>query len=107
MQLKITRKMEMQGVFSKKPVFGITFRVDYNDEEKTAINSYNLGGDVLLQKEKLLITIKSLKDGHYTECPDLAALLETEEQIMGVCKNLKSYLEVAKTFDGRDVVVEF
>lgn len=107
MQLKIKRSMEMKGLVSKKPVFGLNFRADYSEEERSAINSYNLGGDILLQKEKLTITIKSLKDGHYTECPDLGTLLETEEEVHNVCKNLKQYLEVAKTFDGRDVVIEF
>ena len=107
MQLKIKRSMEMKGLVSKKPVFGLNFRADYSEEERTAINTYNLGGDLLLQKEKLTITVKSLKDGHYTECPDLATLLKTEDEIHDVCKNLKTYLQVAKTFDGRDVVVEF
>jgi hypothetical protein len=107
MQLKIKRSMEMKGLVSKKPVFGINFRADYSEEERAAINSYNLGGEIILQKEKLTVTIKSLKDGHYTECPDLAILLETEEQIHTACKNLKNYLDIAKTFDGRDVVIEF
>lgn len=97
----------MKGMISKKPVFGINFRGDYSEEERAAINAYNLGGDLLLQKEKLTVTVKSLKDGHYTECPDLSTLLKTEEEIHEMCRNLKQYLEVAKTFDGRDVVVEF
>ena len=107
MQLKIKRSMEMKGLVSKKPVFGINFRADYSEEERASINSYNLGGDVLLRKEKLTVTIKSLKDGHYTECPDLATLLETEEEIHNVCKNLRTYLDVAKTFNGQEIVVEF
>lgn len=107
MQLKIKRSMEMKGLVSKKPVFGINFRADYTEEERAAINSYNLGGETILQKEKLVVTIKSLKDGHYTECPDLDTLLKTEDEIHAACKGLKNYLDIAKTFDGRDVVVEF
>ncbi|MBK7469681.1 MAG: hypothetical protein IPI73_02605 [Betaproteobacteria bacterium] len=107
MQLKITRSQEMKGLVSKKAVFGLKFRVDYSEEERAAINRYNLGGEVLLNKEKLNVTVKSLKDGHYTECPDLGTLLETEDEVDKVCKHLKQYLDVAKTFDGRDIVVEY
>jgi len=107
MQLKIKRSMEMKGLVSKKPVFGINFRADYTDEERAAINAYNLGGDLVLQKDKLNVTVKSLKDGHYLECPDLANLIDTEDEIEKACKNLKNYLDVAKTFDGRDIVIEF
>src|ERR1039457_4270630 len=107
MQLKIKRSMEMKGIVSKKPVFGINFRADYSEQERADINKYNLGGEVIYNREKLTVTIKSLKDGHYTECPDLETLLKTEEEILAACKGLKNYLNVAETFDGRDVVIEY
>lgn len=107
MQLKIKRTMEMKGLVTKKPVFGINFRGDYTPEEKVAINSYNLGGEVILNKEKLTVTIKSLQGGHFTECPDLQTLLDTEKQIHDACEGLKKYLAVAETFDGQELVFEF
>lgn len=107
MQLKIKRTMEMKGLVSKKPVYGISFRADYTEDERAAINSYNLGGETLLQKEKLTVTIRSLKDGHYVECPDLEQLCKTEAEVHELCEGLKRYLSVAKTFDGREDVVEF
>jgi hypothetical protein len=99
--------MEMKGLVSKKPVFGIGFRADYTDEERAAINQYNLGGELLHKTERLTITIKSLKDGHYIECPDLEHLLKQEEELRTVCEGLKNYLRLAKSFDGREEVVEF
>lgn len=99
--------MEMKGLVSKKPVFGINFRVDYSEDERAAINRYNLGGEILYHTDKLTVTIKSITGGHYTECPDLDSLLKTEEEIHDYCKGLKNYLDVAQTFDGMDVVIEF
>lgn len=107
MQLKLKRSMEMKGLISKNAVYSLNFRADYTEDEREDINKYNLGGEVLLHKEKLNITIKSLKDGHHIECVDLNELLQTEAQVHGVCKNLKNYLDMAKTFDGRVDVVEF
>lgn len=107
MNLKVKRACEMKGLVSKKPVFGINFRGDYTEEERAAINGYNLGGEVIYHTEKLTVTIKSLKDGHYIECPDLDTLLKTEEEIHTACKGLKNYLTIAKSFDGREDVFEF
>lgn len=107
MHLKIKRTMEMKGLVSKKPVFGISFRADYTEEERSAINQYNLGGELLYRAEKLTVTIKSLKDGHYIECPDLEHLLKEEGEIHKICEGLKNYLRIAQTFDGREEVVEF
>jgi len=107
MQLKIKRSMEMKGLVSKKPVFGINFRADYSEQERADINKYNLGGEVIYHTEKMTVTIKSLKDGHYTECPDLETLLKAEQEIQTAAKGLKHYLEIAKSFDGREEVFEF
>lgn len=107
MQLKITRSQKIKGFFFRRAVFAIRFRAEYSREERDAINTYNLGGDILLLKLRLKITIKSLTMGHYIECSDLATVIETEKEIQTVCKNLMTYLEVAKSFDGRDAVLEF
>ena len=60
-----------------------------------------------LAKMQLNVTIASLGRGHHIECKDMEELLESEDTIRGACKNLTRYLEVANTFDGSEVVVEY
>jgi hypothetical protein len=56
---------------------------------------------------QLSISIASLGRGHHVECKDLEELLESEDTIRTACKNLTRYLEVASTFDGSELVVEY
>jgi hypothetical protein len=60
-----------------------------------------------LAKMQLNVTIASLGRGHHIECKDLEELLESEDTIRTACKNLTRYLEVADTFDGSELVVEY
>ncbi len=55
----------------------------------------------------LRITVDSLVGGQHIECKDLDEVLGAESAIMDACKNVKGYLETAKTFDGREEVIEF
>lgn len=55
----------------------------------------------------LRVTVDSLMSGQHIECKDLDELLGAEAAIIDACKNLKTYLETATTFDGREQVVEF
>lgn len=55
----------------------------------------------------LRITVDSLAQGQHIECKDLDELLGAEAAIVEACKNLKTYLETALTFDGREEIVEF
>jgi len=56
---------------------------------------------------KLWVTVQSLERGQHIECKSLDELLGAEEAIQTACQNLKGYLEVAATFDGREVVVDY
>jgi hypothetical protein len=56
---------------------------------------------------RLNITIDSLARGHHIECKSLDELLGAEEALYEACRNLRSYLDTAATFDGREVVVAF
>ena len=60
-----------------------------------------------LAKMSLNITVDSLTRGHHIECKSLDELLGAEEAIKTACENVKMYLAVAATFDGREEVVEF
>lgn len=55
----------------------------------------------------LRVTVDSLVAGQHIECKELDELLGAEGAIRDACGNLKTYLETALTFDGREEVVEF
>jgi hypothetical protein len=61
---------------------------------------------IAMAKMNLHITIDSLAKGHHIECKELDELLGAEQTIHSACKNMKLYLDAAKTFDGREVVLD-
>ena len=65
-----------------------------------------LSGAVHLAMAKLAlnITIESLTQGHHIECKDLEELLGAEEAIKTACENIRTYVQVASTFDGREMI---
>lgn len=63
-------------------------------------------GSMILAGMNLNVTIASLAKGHHIECKDLNELIEAENALRDACKNLKTFLEVAATFDGREVVID-
>ena len=63
-------------------------------------------GSLILAGMNLNVTIASLARGHHIECKDLGELIEAENALREACKNLKGYLDVAATFDGREVVID-
>ena len=64
-------------------------------------------GSAAMMALSLRITVDSLQQGQMIECQSLDELLGAEEAINEACRNLKVYLDVAETFDGREVVVAF
>ena len=55
----------------------------------------------------LRVTIDSLTSGHHIECKDMDELLGADVAIREGCETLRTYLDVAVTFDGREEIVEF
>mgnify|MGYP003393510382 FL=1 len=55
----------------------------------------------------LHVTVDSLINGQHIECKDLDELLGAEAAITEACRNIKTYLETAVTFDGREELIEF
>lgn len=147
MQLKLQRSQRAGGLTGSTIHFCLDVRADYTPEERTNINRYKLGGQVIynsraakrhfetaeahldrsqegtvgnrvaglargafsmaLANMQLSISIASLGRGHHIECKDLEELLESEDAVRNACKNLTRYLEVASTFDGSEVVIEY
>lgn len=60
-----------------------------------------------LSSLRLNITIRNLERGHHIECKSLEELLAAEEAIMEACQNLRVFLDIAATFDGSEVVIDF
>jgi hypothetical protein len=55
----------------------------------------------------LVITIDSLQQGQRIECKDLDEVLAAEEALHNSCQAIRTYLDLAATFDGREVVVDY
>lgn len=133
MQLKLKRSQRSGGLIGNKTIFALDIRAEYAPAERESINRYKLGGEVIYNSQKsseylnrvqqadgafaalgalalakmnLNITVADLARGQHIECKDLAELLGCEEAICTACKNVKSYLDAAATFDGREVVVD-
>ena len=133
MQLKLKRSQRTGGLMGGKTIFALDIRAEYAPAERDSINKYSLGGEVIYNSQKatehldrsqqassafkalgslalakmnLNITIASLAKGHHIECKDLAELLGCEEAIHAACTNIRSYLDAAATFDGREVVLD-
>jgi hypothetical protein len=62
---------------------------------------------LVMARLALNISIASLGRGHHIECKDLHELLEAEDTVREACKNVTRYLEVADTFNGSELVVEY
>ena len=59
-----------------------------------------------MSKMSLSITVDSLTKGHHIECKDLDELLGAEEAIETACQNIITYVDMAATFDGREIVID-
>lgn len=55
----------------------------------------------------LRITVDGLISGVHIECKNMNELLAAESAIVEAGRNLKSFLETAQTFDGREEIIEF
>jgi hypothetical protein len=53
------------------------------------------------------VTVYSLMKGVHVECKSMIELLGAEEAIADAGKNLRTYLDTAATFDGREEILEF
>lgn len=133
MQLVLKREQSSKGLMSKSVVFVLNARVDLSEEEKFNVEKYKLGPQIIYNSEtsrkhleagrnsgragkiarlalvsmSLNISIDSLQRGHEIPCNSLDEVLGAEEAIRDACDYLKTYLELAETFDGRQEVIEY
>ena len=134
MQLKVTRSQVKKGMLSKNVKFILTARLVLTKEEKFAVNEYKLGDQVIYASEtaqkhlegyerttssigglariamarmSLNLTINNLTDEKTVECNTLDEVIGAEACIREACENVKLYIAVAQTFDGREETFEF
>jgi hypothetical protein len=55
----------------------------------------------------LSVTIDGMIAGQHIECKDLTELLGAEGAMREACQTVKSFIDLAATFDGREEVLEF
>jgi hypothetical protein len=137
MQLKIQRSQRMSGLVSSKVAFALNARIQLKPEEEALVNKYRLGSLTVYDSEtrkkhretmaeagrsvglfrsiaaatmaalSLHVTIDSLVKGQVIETKSLPELMAAEEAIHDACDTVKEFLEVAATFDNREVVTEY
>lgn len=54
----------------------------------------------------LTVTVRDLIEGKAIECKDLGEMTDAEDAVITGAQNLKTFLDTAQTFDGREIVVE-
>lgn len=130
MKLKIRRSQK--NSLTGKAIFIVDVMVDLDGEEQALVAKYKLQKEIVYQNSKAeqnmaeaqsgsmaglggmlmdkvlkrSFTISDLINGQHIECKDLAEVLAVEDQVEMACHNIKKYLELAKTFDGSEVVID-
>ena len=106
-QRNITRyKLGGQTIYNSEASRRLIERSDRQNDGSTrgALRSI---ASLALAALKLNISINSLARGQRVECKSLDELMAAEGAIMEACENLKSYLDTAATFDGREVLFDY
>jgi hypothetical protein len=62
---------------------------------------------LVFAKLSVKVSINSLTSGQHIACKSLEELIDAENIIHDACAMVVKYLGIAKTFDGREVLVEF
>jgi hypothetical protein len=82
-------------------------RVDSDSLREKAAGLARGSLSAVMARLSLNISIASLGRGHHIECKDLEELLEAEDTVRNACKGVTRYLEVAATFNGSEVVIDY
>lgn len=111
-------KLVIQRDQAKKMLGGVSFelaaQVQLTPDEAELVKRYRADREVLLQKEvtipltgrslSLALTIGSLTNGQTFKRNDIAEILGYEESVKNACQSFRAYLDVMRSFGGREVV---
>jgi hypothetical protein len=130
MQLKIRRSQKSS--LTGNPIFILDVMAEVSDDESALVRKYKLQKEMVYSSEKAdqnsanarggnlgalgslvmdkitkrFFTMGDLINGQHLECKDLPDLMQTEAQVHQACQNIRAYLDVAKSFDGSEQIVE-
>ncbi len=101
----------------KGMIGGVSFKVDakvmLTEEEQKLVKHYKLQNEVIFQKKMVNIwgqptdytidvRVKHLLDGQSYKCKSLDEVISYSESLHNACETLKTYLEIAASFGGRE-----
>lgn len=130
MQLKIKRSQK--SGLTGTPIFILDVMAELSDEEHELVKKYRLknllvytseaanqnlakaeagnwaglGGAFMDRLTKRSFSLGDLVNGQHIECKDLDEVIGTENQVHIACQNIRGYLDVAKSFDGTEQILE-
>jgi|SRR6185437_2530311 len=120
----LLRRDQRQGVLGKV-VFTLEVRAEISSDERSRIDKYKLGKEILYMRNKdvpqeegwkgvgkllvfhalnLTITVNDLVAGKKVECKDILEMLAAEEQIKDAAVSFGRILEAAAHFGGEEVI---
>jgi hypothetical protein len=112
-------KLAIVSSQSKGLMGGVSFevkgRVELTPQEQELIRHYKLEGTVVLKKKakniwgqvtdvEVSVLVKNLLSGDSFKCKSLDEVISYRESLISACRNLKSYLDVARTFDNEEII---
>jgi hypothetical protein len=112
-------KLALVSSQSKGLMGGVSFevkgRVDLTPEEQQLVRHYKLEGSVVLKKKakniwgqltdvEVSVFVKNLLSGDSFKCKSLDEVISYRESLISACRNLRAYLDVARTFDNEVII---
>jgi len=112
-------KLSIMSSQSKGMMGGVTFsvtgKVTLTPEEEQLVRHYKLEGEILLKKKmkniwgqltdnEVSVLVRNLLNGDSFKCKDLPEVIAYRDSLIAASKSLKSYLEIARTFGGEEVI---
>ena len=96
--------------------FEVRAQVQLTDEERQLIQHYKMENEVLFSKKMINIwgqptdldvkvSVRQLVNGEGYKCKDLGEVISYSDSLKTACSTLKSYLDVARSFGGQEVVM--
>ncbi len=134
MKLILQKSQKTSGMIKKSITFELFAQSILSQEEKHNVETYGLGptviynsensrkhldagrgssniigmlGRLAMSKMSLNVSVNSLMQGQTIPCSSLDEVIAAEAAIKESCENLKGYLEIAATFDGRKEEIDY
>ena len=95
--------------------FEVKCRIELTPEEQELVRHYKLEGETLTKKKmkniwgqltdtEVSISVGMLLRGDVFKCKNLSEVIAYRDSLVDGCRNLKAYLDVAKSFGGEVVM---